>query len=147
TRTSPCRSPPVPLLAIRASQLRVAFLPALLLFGLMAPGIASAQATDPAQPTASESPQAATQPQPSPPAPQEEQHVPPQRTMLSPRGPLEPRPRVVLVLSGGGARGAAHVGVLKVMDELRVPVDMVVGTSIGSIIGGLYAAGWSAQDI
>jgi NTE family protein len=58
-----------------------------------------------------------------------------------------PRPRVVLVLSGGGARGAAHIGVLKVMDELRIPVDMVVGTSIGSIIGGLYAAGWSAADI
>ena len=57
------------------------------------------------------------------------------------------QPRVVLVLSGGGARGAAHIGVLKVLEELRVPVDMVVGTSMGSIVGGLYAAGWSPEDI
>lgn len=57
------------------------------------------------------------------------------------------QPRVVLVLSGGGARGAAHIGVLKVLEELRVPVDMVVGTSMGSIVGGLYATGWSPEDI
>ena len=55
--------------------------------------------------------------------------------------------RVTLVLSGGGARGAAHIGVLKVLEELRVPVDMVVGTSMGSIVGGLYAAGWSPDEI
>ena len=58
-----------------------------------------------------------------------------------------PRPRVALVLSGGGARGAAHVGVLKVMDELRVPVDLIVGTSMGAIVGGLYATGWSPDDM
>ncbi|NJM12355.1 MAG: BamA/TamA family outer membrane protein [Synechococcaceae cyanobacterium SM1_2_3] len=51
------------------------------------------------------------------------------------------RPRVGLVLGGGGARGMAHVGVLRLLEELRVPVDCVVGTSMGSIIGGLYAAG------
>ncbi len=56
-------------------------------------------------------------------------------------------PRVVLVLSGGGARGAAHIGVLRVLEELRIPVDMVVGTSMGSIIGGLYATGWSPDEI
>ncbi len=56
-------------------------------------------------------------------------------------------PSLVLVLSGGGARGAAHVGVLKVLEELHVVPDMVVGTSIGSIVGGLYAAGWSPSDI
>ena len=61
--------------------------------------------------------------------------------------PPPTRPRVVLVLSGGGARGTAHIGVLKVMEEMHIPVDMVVGTSIGSIIGGLYAAGWSAERI
>lgn len=54
---------------------------------------------------------------------------------------------VVLVLSGGGARGAAHVGVLEVLEELQVPVDMVVGTSMGAVVGGLYAAGWSPQDL
>jgi NTE family protein len=47
------------------------------------------------------------------------------------------------VLSGGGAKGAAHVGVLKVLEELRVPVDLVVGTSMGAIVGGMYAAGYS----
>lgn len=58
-----------------------------------------------------------------------------------------PRKRPVLVLSGGGARGAAHIGVLKVLEELRVPVDMVVGTSMGSIVGGLYATGWTPEEM
>lgn len=51
------------------------------------------------------------------------------------------RPKVALVLSGGGARGLAHIGVLRVLEELRVPVDIVVGTSFGAIIGGAYAGG------
>jgi NTE family protein len=49
--------------------------------------------------------------------------------------------RTCLVLSGGGARGAAHIGVLKVLEQLRVPIDCVVGTSMGAIIGGAWAAG------
>lgn len=57
------------------------------------------------------------------------------------------RPRIGLVLGGGGARGAAHVGVLKVLEELRIPVDYVVGTSMGSIVGGLYASGMSPEEI
>ena len=57
------------------------------------------------------------------------------------------RPRIGLVLSGGGARGSAHVGVLRALDELGVRVDYIAGTSMGSIIGGLYAAGYSAEDI
>jgi len=57
------------------------------------------------------------------------------------------RPRIGLVLGGGGARGAAHVGVLKVLEELRIPVDYVAGTSMGSIVGGLYASGMSPQEI
>ena len=57
------------------------------------------------------------------------------------------RPKIGLVLSGGGARGSAHVGVLKVMEELRIPVDYVVGTSMGSIVGGLYASGLSPEEI
>jgi NTE family protein len=57
------------------------------------------------------------------------------------------RARIGLVLSGGGARGAAHVGVLKVLEELRVPIDAIAGTSMGAVVGGLYAAGLSAADI
>lgn len=57
------------------------------------------------------------------------------------------KPRVALVLSGGGARGLTHVGVLKVLEEMKVPVDMIVGTSMGAIIGGLYAAGMGADDL
>jgi NTE family protein len=62
-------------------------------------------------------------------------------------GGQETRPRVGLVLSGGGARGAAHVGVLKVLEEMRIPVDYVAGTSMGSIVGGLYASGMSPEEI
>ena len=63
-------------------------------------------------------------------------------------GAAEPGGRgLVLVLSGGGARGAAHIGALKVLEELHVVPDMLVGTSMGSIVGGLYAAGWSADEI
>lgn len=57
------------------------------------------------------------------------------------------RPSIGLALSGGGARGAAHIGVLKVLEELRVPVDCVVGTSMGAIVGGLYAAGLSPEEL
>jgi NTE family protein len=57
------------------------------------------------------------------------------------------RPKIGLVLAGGGAKGAAHVGVLKVLEEMRIPVDYVAGTSMGSIVGGLYAAGMSPREI
>lgn len=57
------------------------------------------------------------------------------------------RPRVGLVLSGGGARGGAHLGVLKVLQELRVPVDVIVGTSAGSIIGAAYASGMPLEEL
>jgi len=57
------------------------------------------------------------------------------------------RPTVGLVLSGGGARGAAHAGVIKVLEELRVPVDFVVGTSMGAIVGGLYASGLTGDEL
>ena len=62
-------------------------------------------------------------------------------------GPPGERPKTCLVLGGGGARGAAHVGLLKVMERERVPVDCIVGTSMGAIVGGLYAVGYSAADI
>jgi NTE family protein len=57
------------------------------------------------------------------------------------------RPRIGLVLGGGGARGSAHIGVLKVLEEMHIPVDYVVGTSMGSIVGGAYAAGKSPQEM
>lgn len=57
------------------------------------------------------------------------------------------RPRIGLVLGGGGAKGAAHVGVLGVLDELRVPVDCVVGTSMGALVGGAYASGLDATEL
>jgi NTE family protein len=57
------------------------------------------------------------------------------------------RPRLGLVLSGGGARGLAHVGVLKVLEREHIPVDVIAGTSMGAIIGGLYASGMRADEI
>lgn len=57
------------------------------------------------------------------------------------------RPKIGLVLSGGGARGLAHVGVLKVLERERVPIDYIAGTSMGAIIGGLYASGMSAEAL
>lgn len=57
------------------------------------------------------------------------------------------RPKVCLVLSGGGARGVAHVGVLEVLEELRVPLDCIVGTSMGAIIGGAYAYGVTPAEL
>ena len=57
------------------------------------------------------------------------------------------RPKICLVLSGGGARGAAHIGVIKVLEEMHVPIDCIAGTSMGAIVGGLYASGMSAEEI
>ncbi|NOQ69680.1 MAG: hypothetical protein GQ573_06215 [Gammaproteobacteria bacterium] len=57
------------------------------------------------------------------------------------------RPKIGLVLSGGGARGFAHIGVLKVLEDNNVPIDYIVGTSMGSIIGGLYAIGLTPEEI
>ncbi|WP_101759337.1 patatin-like phospholipase family protein [Oceanicoccus sp. KOV_DT_Chl] len=57
------------------------------------------------------------------------------------------RPCVGLVLGGGGARGSAHIGVLKALEEYHIPVDVIVGTSIGSLVGGLYATGKTADEI
>jgi NTE family protein len=57
------------------------------------------------------------------------------------------RPRIGLVLSGGGARGAAHVGVLKVLEQMHVPIDAIAGTSMGAVVGGLYASGLRASEI
>lgn len=61
--------------------------------------------------------------------------------------PSPERPVIALALSGGGARGIAHVGVLKILEELRIPVDLIVATSAGAGTGGLYAMGYRAKDI
>ena len=55
--------------------------------------------------------------------------------------------RTGLVLSGGGARGLAHIGVLKQLEEMNIPIDAIAGTSMGAVIGGLYAAGYSADEL
>lgn len=57
------------------------------------------------------------------------------------------RPRIGLVLGGGGAKGAAHIGVLRVLDELRVPIACVAGTSMGALVGGTFAAGMPPEQI
>ena len=57
------------------------------------------------------------------------------------------RQRIGLVLGGGGARGAAHIGVLQELERMRVPIDAIVGTSMGAIVGGLYASGMTVEDL
>ncbi len=83
-----------------------------------------------------------------PPEPLQSAGPPPAAVTTSP-GPNEPlrRPRIALVLSGGGARGFAHVGVLRELERMRVPVDLVIGTSMGAAIGGAWAAGASVDAL
>ena len=57
------------------------------------------------------------------------------------------RPRVGVVLSGGGAKGAAHIGVLRAVEEAGIPIDYIAGTSMGAIVGGLYALGYSTEEL
>ncbi|MGB5443950.1 MAG: patatin-like phospholipase family protein [Psychromonas sp.] len=59
----------------------------------------------------------------------------------------ETRPKIGLVLGGGGAKGAAHIGILKVLERNHVPIDFIAGTSVGAYVGGLYALGYDAQEI
>ncbi|MGB0186194.1 MAG: patatin-like phospholipase family protein, partial [Flavobacteriaceae bacterium] len=63
------------------------------------------------------------------------------------QNPIKENPKVGLVLSGGGAKGLAHIGVLKVIDSLGVRIDYIGGTSMGAAVGGLYASGYSAQQL
>ena len=60
---------------------------------------------------------------------------------------VKSRPKVGLVLSGGGAKGAAHIGVLKYIEEAGIPIDYIAGTSMGSIVGGMYALGYTSDEI
>ena len=59
----------------------------------------------------------------------------------------EQRKKVGVVLSGGGAKGAAHIGVIKALEENNIPIDYITGTSIGAIIGSLYAMGYSPEEM
>ncbi len=70
-----------------------------------------------------------------------------ENTENSPCAQVVDRPCVALVLGGGGARGGAHIGVLKALEELQTPLDLIVGTSIGAFVGGLYASGNRVKDI
>lgn len=58
-----------------------------------------------------------------------------------------PRPKIGLVLSGGAARGLAHIGVLKALEEQGVKIDAIAGTSMGAVIGGLYASGYKIDEL
>src|SRR5580765_970117 len=58
-----------------------------------------------------------------------------------------PRPTIGIALSGGGALGLAHIGVLRYLEEHRIPVDKIAGTSMGGLLGGLYATGHDAKDL
>jgi NTE family protein len=58
-----------------------------------------------------------------------------------------PRKKVGIVLSGGGAKGVAHIGAIKVLEELDIPIDYIAGTSIGAIIGGLYSIGYTSEQL
>lgn len=71
---------------------------------------------------------------------------PPSKFELIQHPPLK-KPKIGLALSGGGARGLAHIGVLKVLEKENIPVHRIAGTSMGSVVGGLYAAGFSAEQI
>jgi NTE family protein len=64
-----------------------------------------------------------------------------------PEGPMPARPRIGLVLAGGGAKGSAHIGVLKVLEELRIPIHAVSGTSMGSLVGGAFASGLTPEEL
>ncbi|MDE2035524.1 MAG: patatin-like phospholipase family protein, partial [Pseudomonas sp.] len=58
-----------------------------------------------------------------------------------------PRPKIGLVLSGGAARGLAHIGVLKALEEQGIHIDAIAGTSMGAVIGGLYASGYKIDEL
>jgi NTE family protein len=68
-------------------------------------------------------------------------------SVMAHAAPTQPSPCIGLVLGGGGARGAAHIGVIQVLEREHIPICKVGGTSMGSIVGGLYAAGYSADEM
>ena len=91
-----------------------------------------------------EAPQAQTQPAQTQPA--QTQPTQPQPASQVPQGP-SPRPKIALVLGGGAARGFAHIGVIRTLERERIPIDMIVGTSVGSLIGAIYASDQNSFDL
>ena len=128
---SPACSGGLRLTAILAAALATA------VFATIAPARAQAQATAHAQ---AASPDAT-------PAGAEDAPVDPELALPAASAAPLSRPRTCLVLSGGGARGMAHIGVLRVLERERVPIDCIVGTSMGAVVGSLYASGLSADEI
>ena len=76
-----------------------------------------------------------------------DQAAPVQSTQAQSTQAQSHRPRIGLVLAGGGAKGGAHVGVLKVLEEMHVPIDCIAGTSMGALVGGGYASGIPAHEL
>jgi NTE family protein len=81
------------------------------------------------------------------PAPAQTDSSSPAQQPAPARRPSNGGPRIGLALGGGGARGVAHIGVIRKLEELHVPIDYIVGTSMGSIIGGLYACGYTPDEM
>jgi NTE family protein len=114
------------------------------LVAALATGLANAQAA--AQGTATQSP-AADPPAASAPSARQPAMLATSRPAATSVPKPVGRPMVCLVLSGGGARGAAHIGVIRVLEELRVPIDCITGTSMGSLVGGAYASGMTVAEM
>lgn len=72
--------------------------------------------------------------------------TPPPQVVQVPQGP-PPKPKIALVLGGGAARGFAHIGVIRALEQEKIPVDMVVGTSVGSLIGAIYASDLNSFEL
>ena len=72
--------------------------------------------------------------------------IPPRPVIQVPQGP-PPKPKIALVLGGGAARGFAHVGVIRALEQEKIPIDMVIGTSVGSLIGAIYASDVNSFDL
>ncbi|HHL4082803.1 patatin-like phospholipase family protein [Burkholderia sola] len=100
-----------------------------------------AQPLPAAEPAAAQTAAANAPAAPAPAAPAAAAH-----TCTADGGPAG-RPSIGLVLSGGGARGYAHLGVLKVLEDNRIPIDCIAGTSMGAVVGGLYASGMAADEM
>src|SRR5512147_2742941 len=83
----------------------------------------------------------------SPPAAPPPATTTPPPAAATPPPVVVPEPKVALALGGGAARGFAHIGVIRVLEQERIPIDMVVGTSVGSLIGAVYAADKDSFDL
>jgi NTE family protein len=107
----------------------------------------AACATAGAPPPIAVAPPPAEPPAAQPPTAQPPAAQPPVAPAQPPPPVAVPEPKVALVLGGGAARGFAHIGVIRVLEQERIPIDLVVGTSVGSLIGALYASERDSFDL